>query len=197
MSIGQHKKNANKTSVNGCKHTTNEINSWLPKTTPECEHMTTWRLTLRRLGSFHMHYVMQALALCLGTLLYKLHAAQHFSIMAPQLVQKLHTFYEIRKFTQPVTSPCPEPDEFSTWPSIRSLKSISASSKLASSFPRTLVPSSAFLQDRLLRYRMLPPLLNWILPSSGFWRRVRRFKTDVSGLPIGPISKSQLGQLNP
>ena len=43
---------------------------------------------------------------------------------------------------------------------------------------------------------------NRILPSSGLLGDVRRFNTDVSGLPIGPIIKGQalfllLGQLDP
>jgi hypothetical protein len=35
----------------------------------------------------------------------------------------------------------------------------------------------------------LSPLLKRIIPSSGLLREVKWFKTDVSGLPIGPIFK--------
>jgi hypothetical protein len=38
------------------------------------------------------------------------------------------------------------------------------------------------------------PRLNWILPSLGLLRGVRWFKTDVSGLSIGPILKGKLSK---
>ena len=42
-----------------------------------------------------------------------------------------------------------------------------------------------------LRHRRFPLLLNWILPSSGLLRGVSWFKSDVPGLPIGPIFTCQ------
>ena len=49
--------------------------------------------------------------------------------------------------------------------------------------------------NQRLRYLRLPPRLNWILPSSVLLRGVKCCKTDVSGLPIGPIFKGQAVQV--
>ena len=45
------------------------------------------------------------------------------------------------------------------------------------------------------RHHRLHPLLNWIFPSSGFLCGVRRFKTDVSELFLGPIFKVKLSNV--
>jgi hypothetical protein len=42
----------------------------------------------------------------------------------------------------------------------------------------------------MLRELKLPPRLNWILPFSGLLGGISEFKTNVSGLHIGPIFKA-------
>ena len=46
-------------------------------------------------------------------------------------------------------------------------------------------------QEINFRDRRLPPLLNWILLSSGLLRSVRYIKTDVSEQSIGPVFKDR------
>ena len=47
---------------------------------------------------------------------------------------------------------------------------------------------------RYVRDLRLPSRLKLSLPSSGVLRCIKRFETDVSGLPVGPVFKGQAVQ---
>ena len=73
---------------------------------------------------------------------------------------------------------------FEKYPNIKFYRSPSSGSRI--------VPWRS--DEQANRDRWLPPMLNWILPSSGLLHGVRWFETDVSGLPIGPIFNAQAVQ---
>jgi hypothetical protein len=53
-----------------------------------------------------------------------------------------------------------------------------------------------FTQTSTAWDRRLSPRLNWILPSFRLLRDKRRFETNVSGLPIGPIFEGKALQVS-
>ena len=53
-----------------------------------------------------------------------------------------------------------------------------------------------FYSTPILRVCRLLPRLKWNLPSSGLLRSVKRFKTDVLGLPISPIRVKDVSVLS-